>query len=98
MSMPVWPGWNPWLTPVFGGATAIGQVSLGIFLLVTVMVVVPVDAAATGDWISMGAIVEISGGTGEPVPASTGTGTGSLALAAVSDGTKPGSFVPGFSG
>src|SRR5581483_64627 len=102
MSIPVWPGRKPWLTPILGGATAIGQLSLGIFLLVTVTVAVVVDAAATvgeaGDWIRTGAIVEISGGTGEPDPASAGTGTGSVALAATSVGAKAGSLVPSLSG
>src|SRR4051794_36455284 len=83
ISMPVWPGWNPWLTPVFGGDTVIGQASFGTFLLVIVTLGAPVAVMNPDDELNVGASVDIDGGTGEPVPAFVGTGTGSLALAAV---------------
>src|SRR5215204_2598599 len=97
MSIPVWPGKKPRLTPIFGGFNGIGQASFGIFRFVTVTVGAPVAVMMPGAW-SIGAIVEISGGVGEPVAAFAGgaIGTGSVLLAAVSGaGANAGSPVGG---
>src|SRR5690349_18926183 len=98
--MPVWPGRKPWLTPIEGGLSAIGQASFGTFLFVTVTVGVPVDARILGAW-NRPSTVEADGGVGEPVPASGGgvIGTGSLLLAAESGaGVNAGSELGDFRG
>src|SRR5689334_17596023 len=97
MSMPVWPGWKPWLMPLLGGAIGTGQASFGTFRFVTVTLGAPVEARTLGATIS-GAIVAITGGVGEPVPAFAGgaIGTGSALLAAESGaGAKAGSLAGG---
>src|SRR5688572_3035707 len=91
MSMPVWPGLNAWLTPLFGGLTVTGQASFGTLRFVTTTVGAPVGVMMPGTESSED-IAETEGGVGEPVPASAGIGTGSSALAAWSGaGTKAGS-------
>src|SRR5215212_1440100 len=72
--------------PLLGGLIGIGQASFGTVLFVTVTVGMPVAVMTPGAVMS-GAIAEINGGVGEPVPAFGGAvGTGSALLAAVSGG------------
>ncbi len=111
MSMPVWPGWNRWVTPIFGGWSGIGHSSFGRLRVVTVTDGVPVgegvgdgdaDGEATGDSVGFtsGAEVDtsdVSMAAGVDVAVGDGRGTGADTCAAETD-TGAGSAAPAWRG